>query len=217
VIGPTALAGLAPGTRAPRDLEPDEAVRYQFARLLAGELRKALPKGEGFDVLEGLGPVLDDALARSLVDRLPAAGRPHPHDVEKRVTSGFGNRIDPVHGRRAWHAGVDVAAPEGTAIRAVRDGTVVFSGKRGGYGNLVILDHGDGVTTRYAHCRDLGVRAGDTVRAGQDIATVGSTGRSTGPHVHLEMRRNGHPVAPDAWIDSVLREAPADGPEPSNG
>lgn len=203
MIGAAALASMAPAGRPPDDMTPDDAVRYQFARLLAGELRKALPQGEGMDALQGLAPVLDDALARSLMDRMPGP-TPTAPSRDHRITSGFGHRIDPIHGGRSHHAGVDLAAPEGTPIRSARDGVVLFAGKRGGYGNLLVVDHGDGVTTRYAHCRDLQVRAGDRVGRGQDIGTVGSTGRSTGPHVHVELRRDGKAVAPEPWMSGIL-------------
>ena len=104
--------------------------------------------------------------------------------------------MHPVTGRRHDHAGVDFAAPAGTPIRAAAGGTVAFAGVRGGYGNLVILDHGDGMQTWYAHQRDVAVMEGQRVPAGGILGTVGSTGRSTGPHLHLEVRRDGEPVDP---------------------
>ncbi len=116
-----------------------------------------------------------------------------------RVTSGFGARRDPFHGGERQHHGVDFGAAAGTPIRAAAAGVVRFAGTRGGYGNVVIVAHPDGSETRYAHCRDLAVRAGEAVAAGQSIATVGSTGRSTGPHLHFEVRRDGKPVDPVTW------------------
>ena len=118
------------------------------------------------------------------------------YPVEGRVSSVFGNRKDPINGSHRHHNGLDIAAPEGTAIQSVRDGVVSFSGDRGGYGNLVIVDHGDGLETRYAHCAELRVEEGQRVQSGDTIATVGSTGRSTGPHLHLEARKEGAPVDP---------------------
>ena len=118
------------------------------------------------------------------------------YPVQGRVSSVFGNRKDPIDGSHRHHNGLDIAAPEGTAIQSIRDGVVSFSGDRGGYGNLVIVDHGDGLETRYAHCAELRVEEGQRVRAGDTIATVGSTGRSTGPHLHLEARKEGTPVDP---------------------
>lgn len=112
------------------------------------------------------------------------------------VTSKFGKRSDPFHGKTRNHKGLDIAAPRGTPIHPIREGTVVSAGKRGGYGNVVILEHGDGTTSLYAHCDKLKVAKGDRVGRGDVIATVGSTGRSTGPHLHLEVHRDGAAVDP---------------------
>jgi murein DD-endopeptidase MepM/ murein hydrolase activator NlpD len=116
--------------------------------------------------------------------------------VDGRVSSRFGPRADPFTGEHRHHAGVDFAAPEGSEIRAARSGRVVFAGARGGYGNAVELDHGDGVTTLYAHASDLLVREGDRVAAGEPIGRVGSTGRATGPHLHFEVRNDRQPQDP---------------------
>jgi len=91
---------------------------------------------------------------------------------------------------------VDFAAATGTSVRAAASGTVILSGWMGAYGNAVVIDHGGGVTTLYGHNSSLSVRVGQTVRQGQTIARAGSTGLSTGPHVHFEVRRNGQPVNP---------------------
>lgn len=123
-----------------------------------------------------------------------ASGLRNP--VDARVSSAFGTRTHPISGERHHHAGVDFAAPAGTPVLAAADGVVEFAGQRGGYGNLVVLRHPDGTETRYAHQRDLAVRAGDRVEAGAPLGTVGSTGRSTGPHLHFELRRDGVPVDP---------------------
>lgn len=116
--------------------------------------------------------------------------------VDGRISSHFGPRIHPITGRRKMHDGIDIAAPQGTPIRAVAAGTVTFAGRQGGYGNLVIVRHPDGSETRYAHQQAIGVRVGQVVTAGAHLGTVGSTGASTGPHLHLELRRNGEPVDP---------------------
>lgn len=116
--------------------------------------------------------------------------------VDAPVSSPFGPRVHPITGRQRLHAGVDLAAPTGTAIGAAAAGTVTFAGVRGGYGNLVIVDHGDGTETRYAHQHTIGVRAGQRVAPGDVLGTVGSTGASTGPHLHFEFRRDGQPVDP---------------------
>ncbi|WP_084607210.1 murein hydrolase activator EnvC family protein [Leptolyngbya iicbica] len=120
--------------------------------------------------------------------------------VNGRMTSGFGYRRHPILGTSRLHAGVDFGAPTGTTIYAADSGRVIFSGWRGGYGNTVIVDHGGGITTLYAHCSRLFVSAGQAVSQGQAIAAVGSTGLSTGPHLHFEVRQNGSPVNPMAYL-----------------
>ena len=120
--------------------------------------------------------------------------------VHGRLSSRFGWRIHPILGHRQHLDGIDIAAKEGTRIDAVRGGSVTFSGESQGYGNLLIIDHGDGLTSRYAHCKDLNVAAGDRVYSGQAVATVGSTGRSTGPHLHFEIRQNGESIDPQQFF-----------------
>lgn len=116
--------------------------------------------------------------------------------VAGRVTSGFGLRTHPVTGVRQLHAGVDVAAPSGTPVVAAAAGTVTFAGERGGYGLLVVVDHGGGLETRYAHASAVEVRAGQQVEPGQLVARVGATGTATGPHLHVEVRLGGVPRDP---------------------
>ncbi len=116
--------------------------------------------------------------------------------LKGRVSSGFGARHDPLRGGIRRHTGVDIAAPSGTPIAAAAAGKVVFAGRRGGYGNLVEIEHADGQRTRYAHTARLLVKVGDEVKPGQAIATVGSTGRSTGPHLHFEVKKDGARIDP---------------------
>lgn len=120
--------------------------------------------------------------------------------VSGTITSGFGMRNHPILGGRRAHKGLDIAAPTGTEIFAPGRGTVVFSGRKNGYGNTVIVDHGYGYTTLYGHCSKLLVEEGATVSRGDVIALVGSTGRSTGPHLHYEVRINGEHMNPGAFI-----------------
>ncbi|HEX4949596.1 MAG TPA: peptidoglycan DD-metalloendopeptidase family protein [Blastocatellia bacterium] len=128
-------------------------------------------------------------------DEMPTAWQA---PLQGRITSEFGLRTDPINGQQKSHHGIDIAAPRGTPIGAAAAGTVVFAGRRGGYGNTVIVEQRDGKQTLYAHAEQLMVNAGDVVEAGQTIATVGSTGRSTGPHLHFEVRENGQPIDPTA-------------------
>lgn len=116
------------------------------------------------------------------------------------IVSDYGERLHPIHGDVRMHHGVDLDADSGTPIAAISDGIVAFAGERGGYGNLVIIDHGGGYETRYAHQEHLTVTAGDLVNAGDLIGSVGSTGNSTGPHLHFEVRRDGVSVDPEPWL-----------------
>ena len=162
-------------------------------------------------VLEDLG-TLDDQLARierqialasdasaqrnligmRLPTRLPIEGAP--------VVSSFGNREDPIEHRQSFHAGLDFAAERGTPIQSAAGGTVAFAGFRPDFGWLVEIEHGNGLTTRYAHASRLLVKTGEIVVPGAPIAMVGSTGRSTGPHLHFEVLRNGAHVDPRRYL-----------------
>lgn len=116
------------------------------------------------------------------------------------VTSGFGWRMHPVLGYERFHSGIDIGADYGSTIYAAEQGLVIFAGWYGGYGNAVIIDHGGGITTLYGHTSELYVSEGQTVQRGQAIAAVGSTGLSTGPHLHFEVRREGEPTDPVAFL-----------------
>ncbi len=113
-----------------------------------------------------------------------------------RMTSRFGYRVHPIYGTRKFHAGIDYGLPLGAAIRAADSGVVLYSGWYGGYGRTVIIDHGNGLTTLYGHTSASYVSAGESIQRGQRVAAVGSTGLSTGPHLHFEVRVNGTPVNP---------------------
>jgi murein DD-endopeptidase MepM/ murein hydrolase activator NlpD/cell division protein FtsX len=112
------------------------------------------------------------------------------------ITSPFGWRYHPIFHRELFHTGVDIAAPYDTPIHAAADGIVIYAGWYGGYGNAVVIDHGHGLSTLYAHCSVILVRKGEMVRRGETIAEVGSTGYATGPHLHFEIRVNGNPINP---------------------
>ena len=116
------------------------------------------------------------------------------------ITSGFGGRADPMGGGSQYHKGIDFEADVGDPVLTVADGVVAFAGVKSGYGNVVDVDHGNGYVTRYAHNSRLVVRVGDLVRVGQEIAKAGSTGRSTGAHVHFEVWENGRVVNPRKFL-----------------
>jgi murein DD-endopeptidase MepM/ murein hydrolase activator NlpD len=130
------------------------------------------------------------------------AGRP----VSKGwMSSRFGMRNDPITGRRAWHNGVDFAGKEGAEVVTVAAGVVVYAGPRSGYGKMVEINHGGGFSTRYGHHKDLLVKVGDIVKKGQVVGLMGSSGRSTGPHVHFEVFKNGRVVDPSTYIHRASR------------
>lgn len=116
------------------------------------------------------------------------------------VTSDFGSRLDPYTSERVMHAGLDIAGPHGKEVVAPSDGTVVFAGLEGGYGNVLVIDHGYGIKTRYGHLASIKVKAGERVKRGDIIAAMGNTGRSTGPHLHYEVRVNGIAQNPRKFI-----------------
>lgn len=143
------------------------------------------------------------ALEDMLLDRKVASSlRPTGMPVSGYISSYFGRRVDPFNGHRAFHAGLDIATPDGSAVHAVAEGIVTYAGRRRGYGNVVEVDHGNGYMTRFAHNSVLMVHAGERVRIGQMLARSGSTGRSTGPHVHFEVWYKGRPVNPLAYVRS---------------
>ena len=150
--------------------------------------------------LARMAGILDDRELATMTypNRLPVQGR------MPKISSGFGVRHDPFTGRLARHMGLDIPAAYGTAILASGGGRVVSAGYRGPYGKAIVIDHGHGTQTLYGHCSALYVRAGDLVLPRQRIAAVGSTGRSTGPHLHFEVIRNGKRVEPGQVLTAVL-------------
>lgn len=119
------------------------------------------------------------------------------------VNSGFGVRVDPLSGRKRYHNGLDIQAPAATPVVATADGVVAFSGWQSGYGHIVIVAHGGGIETAYAHLSKRRVQQGARVVAGQRIGDVGATGRVTAPHLHYEVRRGGTPVNPVAYLPQL--------------
>lgn len=158
--------------------------------------------------LDGLAAQLDDRekqltvlenllMNRNLQDQVMPAGRPI---TKGWLSSYFGVRTDPFTGKRARHYGLDFAGTMGADIVAVGAGVVTYSGSRYGYGNMVEINHGNGFVTRYAHNKEILVSVGDVVKKGQVVAYMGSSGRSTGPHVHFEVLQNGKVVNPLQYI-----------------
>lgn len=120
------------------------------------------------------------------------------------LTGTFGERMDPFSGEGAFHTGVDISSQYGDSVRASADGVVIEAGERAGYGRLVVVDHGYGVTTYYGHLSTFNVIAGEQIRRGDRIGNVGVSGRSTGPHVHYEVRINGAPVNPMRYLRQAV-------------
>ena len=136
-------------------------------------------------------------LARELKQEIHPEGRPVANGF---ISSYFGERSDPFDGREAFHKGVDFAGTQGSNVTAVAAGVVTWAGERSGYGKLIEINHGDGFVTRYAHNERTLVTVGQTVKRGEPVALMGSTGRSTGPHVHFEVLRNGRQVDPLSFV-----------------
>ncbi len=149
-----------------------------------------------FEVLAGL------LSSEQLRTESTPAGRPIRSGWQ---SSSFGNRIDPISGKRAWHTGADFAGREGSDILAVVSGVVSWSGVKAGYGTMIEVAHGDGLSTRYGHNQENLVALGDLVRRGDVIALMGSSGRSTGPHVHFEVFKHGRAVDPASYVRRTHR------------
>ena len=133
-------------------------------------------------------------------DWFKANSAPNLWPVEGQVTASFGERIDPFNGEGAFHSGVDISAVYGSPVVAPADGTVTFSDQLGGYGRAIMIDHGNGISTRYGHLSGFAVTAGQHVNRGDVIGYIGTSGRSTGPHLHYEVRINDTPVNPYKYL-----------------
>lgn len=133
-------------------------------------------------------------------DWIRANSAPNLWPVEGQITGSFGERIDPFNGEGAFHSGVDISAAVGSTVIAPADGTVIFADFLGGYGRAVVVDHGHGISTRYGHLASFSVAAGQFIHRGDTIGHVGLSGRSTGPHLHYEVRINDTPVNPHKYL-----------------
>lgn len=161
-----------------------------FKQQLAALAYNLTDRSDKLTVMESL--LLQDSLKKRAIPSLAPVATWH--------SSNYGWRIDPFTGKQAFHEGVDFMAGAGTPVMAAASGIVVYSAYHPQYGNMVEIDHGNGLTSRYAHASALLVKAGEAVLKGQRVALVGSTGRSTGPHLHFEVRQNGAPLNPDRFL-----------------
>jgi len=198
-LKPKDLAGLATGTVPGRGgalastLPPRDYSVTEFAGILDGLKEQLDSRADQFGALE---PVLIRKFARRqfMPSQKPVA--------DGWYSSNFGYRIDPFTGQNAFHEGIDFPAEAGTPVVAAAGGKVAYAGTHPQYGRMVEIDHGNGLITRYAHASQLNVKAGDLVVRGQRVAAVGSTGRSTGPHLHFEVRLNGVPQNPARFLQA---------------
>ena len=179
----TELEGISAGEEASLEALIVQRQREEAARRAAAEAAaRAANRGAG---LAGEAPAAD------------SSGGPFSWPVAGPITSPFGSRADPYgSGASDFHPGIDIGAPMGATVTAAADGQVIFAGWYGGYGNAVIIDHGGNVSTLYGHMSQLFVSEHQSVQRGQAIGAVGSTGHSTGPHLHFEVRVNGSPTDP---------------------
>jgi len=143
-----------------------------------------------------------DPIVQGLVSdpRFDPTAIPSIWPVRGQVTAGFGERMDPLSGEGAFHSGIDISAPSGTKVEAAADGIVFQAGPDSGYGNVVLIDHGYGIATKYCHLSGISVVVGQEVRRGQPIGTVGTTGKATGPHLHYEVHVSEMPVNPFKYL-----------------
>jgi murein DD-endopeptidase MepM/ murein hydrolase activator NlpD len=140
-------------------------------------------------------------------DWFKANSAPNLWPVDGQVTASFGERIDPFNGEGAFHSGVDISSAYGSPIVAPADGVVTFTDIMGGYGKAIMIDHGNGISTRYGHLSGFAVTAGQTVHRGDVIGYIGTSGRSTGPHLHYEVRINDTPVNPYKYLRMTVAQS----------
>ncbi|HEY3165861.1 MAG TPA: peptidoglycan DD-metalloendopeptidase family protein [Candidatus Binatia bacterium] len=177
-------------------VESESLSRDIYTAMFDAEIAQAMAKRD----VSGFSKTVE----RSLERISPPPSQAHT-PTQGMVSSPFGLRKDPISGKEKFHQGVDIAAPAGTAVKAVAGGKVVLSGWVAGYGNLVEVDHGDGLVTRYGHNAQNLVSEGEHIQAGQPLALVGSSGRSTGAHLHFEVRRFGKPVTPESFLGDLTK------------
>lgn len=182
----------------------DEAMADQMAASgtlgVAGLVRAELEDSPG------KAPALVSSGSAALVGRYRTAGNSlQDVPVSARMSSDFGARVHPVTGARSFHEGVDLAAPKGTEVTVSGPGVVVRAEKAGSYGNIVVVDHGGRLETRYAHLDEMTVQVGQQLAAGETLGTVGATGRVTGAHLHFEVRRDGKAIDPTKELGNLKK------------
>lgn len=214
----TTIASFAEAPRSAEDLRGQQAFEGYLVEMMVKEMRKTVPDGlfSGSE-MQMFSEMLDREIATRIAEdgRLGFGGalmgggghtaRPRGRSfgapVQGAITSRFGGRKDPFTGKERHHAGLDIAAVEGSPVRPAKAGTVLTSATSSGYGNYVVVDHGGGWTSLYAHLDERQVTVGDHITPGTQLGTVGQTGRATGAHLHFELRRNGEAVDPGAHLD----------------
>lgn len=184
--GPSAMGGPEAPDTASSEYEPPA-----FVDTLDRMSRTLSRREQQMEILDGL---MKD---RRLEQKSSLSGRPI---TDGWMSSRYGYRTDPFSGKLAMHEGMDFAGKEGSDVVATASGVVTHADERWGYGKLVEINHGDGFTTRYGHAKEITVESGDIVKPGQVVARMGNSGRSTGPHVHYEVRKDGEPVDPRPYI-----------------
>ena len=182
----------APAVGGPSDADAVESISVpDFVQSLESLTRQVDDRSAQLGLLENI------LMSRNLEDEMSPAGRPIKRGW---ISSYYGMRTDPFTGRREHHKGMDLAGKEGSDVISVGAGVVTWAGDRYGYGKLVEVNHGNGYSTRYGHSAEVLVQVGDTIKKGQVLALMGSTGRSTGPHVHFEVLFKGKAIDPKKYI-----------------
>ena len=192
-MGGPSSAGVEAAAGFEQMIEPTEAELKTRLALMGADLER---RSDQLAVIERV------LLRQQRIDDASLFGKP----VAKGwVSSNYGMRTDPFSGKRTWHNGVDIAGKAGVDVVAIASGIVTFAGTKSGYGKMVEINHGGGVITRYGHHESLAVSAGDLVKKGQKIGGMGSSGRSTGPHVHYEIYKNKRSVDPSIYLHRLPR------------
>ena len=204
-IQAASLGSLAGEVSAFYGLKTSRILKYDASDLSSDQFASSLDqlyalRNSALSGAATVGIELGGGRATTTVDWMQMAAAPTSWPVEGSVTGSFGERIDPFNGEGAFHTGVDISTAYGQPVIAPADGIVAFADQAGGYGRLLILEHGDGISTRYGHLSSFAVTLGQSVRRGNLIGYVGRSGRSTGPHLHYEVRINDVPVNPHKYL-----------------